>query len=254
MSKKISFTKMVASGNDFIILHNVSITKRLIQKLCNRHTGIGSDGILLLEPSKKADFKMRIFNPDGSEPEMCGNGARCISLYAWKKKLIPKRFKIETLAGIIFASVAPHDKITISLNKPKNIKLNLKLKNLKIHSINTGVPHVIIYVPDINKADVLRTGRAVRLDKQFQPQGTNVNFVQVLGKNRISVRTYERGVEDETLACGTGVVASAIISNKLHNLDSKIKINTKSGDILEVDTKKVSLTGPAHFVFEGRIL
>lgn len=248
------FTKMVASGNDFIVLKGISPQKKLIQDLCKRHTGIGADGILLMEPSKKADFRMRIFNPDGSEPEMCGNGARCISLYAWKNKFIPKKFLIETLAGILKAEIIPPNKVTIYLSKPKNIKLNLKYKNLKIHSINTGVPHVIIYVPDVNKVDVLKLGRAIRWHKQFQPQGTNVDFVQVLNKNHIAVRTYERGVENETLACGTGVTASAIISNKIRKLNSAIKINTKSGDILEVNTKKSSLTGPAHFVFKGGVI
>lgn len=259
--KKISFTKMVASGNDFIVVEGLSPTKRLIQKLCARHTGIGADGVLLLEPSKKADLRMRIFNPDGSEPQMCGNGARCISLYAWKKGIIPKRFKIETIAGIISGEIIPPNKVTIFLSKPKNIKLNLKykpssfLKGLgKIHYINTGVPHVIIYVSDINKADVTEAGRALRWHKRFQPEGTNVNFVQVLGKNKISVRTYERGVESETLACGTGVSASAIISKIIYKLSQRIKVNTKSGDVLEADTKKASLTGEAHFVFEGGLL
>lgn len=255
---------MVASGNDFIVVEGLSPTKRLIQKLCARHTGIGADGVLLLEPSNKADLRMRIFNPDGSEPQMCGNGARCISLYAWKKRIIPKRFKIETIAGIIHGEIIPPNKVTIFLSKPKNIKLNLKYKpspflkglgkNFEIHSINTGVPHVIIYVSDINKADVTGVGRALRWHKRFQPEGTNVDFVQVLSKNRISVRTYERGVESETLACGTGVSASAIISKIIYKLSQRIKVNTRSTDVLEVDTKKASLTGEAHFVFEGGLL
>lgn len=249
----MKFIKMVASGNDFIVIDNRGHTfpckdKSFIQSLCNRHTGIGADGILLLEKSKSADFKMRIFNPDGTEPTMCGNGARCIGLYAWRKRLIRKEFTIETLAGIIKARICPKDYVKIYLTKPKDLKLDKK-----ISTINTGVPHAIIYVKDIEKIDVEKLGRKIRWDKQFQPEGTNVDFVQILGKNRISVRTYERGVEGETLACGTGVTASAIISVLTYRLKSPIYVETKSGETLIVDTEEVSLTGPAKIVYWGQI-
>lgn len=235
----MKFTKMVASGNDFIVLENTTPRKRLIRKLCERHTGIGADGVLVLGPSKKADFKMRIFNPDGTEPDMCGNGARCISLYAWRHGLIQKKFTIETLAGIIRGEICPKNNVKIYLNKPKDIKLGKK-----ISAINTGVPHAIIYAPNINKIDVLKIGRKIRWAKN-----TNVDFVQILSKNRLSVRTYERGVEGETLACGTGVVASAIVSG----LKSPVYVETRSGDTLVVNTKEVSLTGPARVVYKGSI-
>jgi len=246
---------MSASGNDFIVLENMRPNKVLIQKMCTRHTGIGADGVLVLLPSKKAEFKMRIFNPDGSEAEMCGNGIRCISLYAWKKKFVKKRFSIETLAGIIKANIISKNNVRVFLNSPKNIKLNLNIryKGAKIHTVNTGVPHAIIFVADINKADVLNTGRAIRHHRQFQPKGVNVDFVQIIGKNRIAVRTYERGVEAETLSCGTGVTASAVISRLARKLQAKIKVHTRSGDILEIDTEKMSLEGPVYFVFEGRV-
>lgn len=247
----MKFTKIAASGNDFILIDNRKHifpvkNKRFIQSLCAFHKGIGADGILLLEKSRIANFKMRIFNPDGSEPDMCGNGARCISLYAWEQRLIPKKFAIETLAGIIKAQIEPKDCVKIYLNKPKNIKLSKK-----IYTINTGVPHAIIYVPNIDKIDVEKIGRKIRWAKAYQPSGTNVDFFQILGKNRISVRTYERGVEGETLACGTGVTASAIISVLIHKLKSPVYAETKSGDTLIVDTEEVSLTGPARIVFEG---
>lgn len=235
----MNFTKMVASGNDFIVLEDTTPSKKLIRKLCERHTGIGADGVLVLGPSKKADFKMRIFNPDGSEPDMCGNGARCIALFAWRQGLIHKKFAIETRAGIIKGEICPKNNIKIYLSKPKDIKLGKK-----ISAINTGVPHAIIYVSDINAVDVVRIGRRIR-----RARNTNVDFVQIIGKNRISVRTYERGVEGETLACGTGVVASAIVSG----LKSPVYVGTKSGDTLVVDTDKVSLTGPARIVFNGTI-
>lgn len=249
----MKFTKITASGNDFIVIDNrkhilPDKDKKFIQKLCAIHTGIGADGVLLLEVSRKADFKMRIFNPDGGEPDMCGNGARCIGLYAWKLGLIHRRFTIETLAGIIKGEICPKGNIKIYLNKPKDIRIRRK-----IHTINTGVPHAIIHVPNIDKVNVEKAGRTIRWSKLFQPKGTNVDFVQILGRNRVSVRTYERGVEGETLACGTGVTASAIISSLVYKLRSPVYVKTKSGDTLIVNTKEVSLTGPARIVFSGNI-
>ena len=268
--KKINFTKIVASGNDFIVIDNRRQTlprqkAGLVRKLCAWHTGIGADGLLLLEKSQRADFKMRIFNPDGSEPEMCGNGARCISLYAWTHKIIKKTFAFETIAGTIGARIIPPGKVTITLSNPKNLNLNKTLvlnnKKAKIHSINTGVPHAILFVPDIGTARVFALGRAIRRHSRFRPQGTNANFVQVLGKNRIAVRTYERGVEQETLACGTGVSASAIVSALVHDLNRPVKAETKSGETLEIDfcqkdkqIHTVTLTGPARIVFTGSVI
>lgn len=258
---------MAASGNDFIVIDNRKKTfparnKKLIQELCTFHTGIGADGILLLEKSTKADFKMRIFNPDGFEPDMCGNGARCISLYAWKKKIVATTFEFETLAGIIKGKVFPHNKVRVQLSNPKNLKRNIQLKikgkKLKINYINTGVPHVIIHKDNLDGINVNEIGAAVRWHKYFSPQGTNVNFVQLTGKNKIALRTYERGVEKETLACGTGTTAAAIISGLIYGLQPPIKAKTKSGIVLEIDfvadknkINKVTLTGPAKIVFSG---
>lgn len=244
----MNFYKIVASGNDFIVIDNrrhVFTDKKLIKQLCALHTGIGADGILLLENSRRADFRMRIFNPDSSEPDMCGNGSRCIALFAWKQGLIRKKFTIETGAGIIRGEICPKNNIKIYLGMPKDIK-----PGKKISTINTGVPHAIIYTPNINTIDVEKLGRKIRWLRQFQPEGTNVDFMQVLGKNRISVRTYERGIEGETLACGTGAVASAVLSG----LKSPVYVETRSGDTLVVDTKEISLTGPARIIFKGRTL
>jgi diaminopimelate epimerase len=260
--KVLTFTKMVASGNDFIVFdnrnHTFNTDPQFIRKLCSFHTGIGADGVLLVEDSDVADFKMRIFNPDGSEPSMCGNGARCIGLYAWEHKLIPQKYTMETLAGIIKGEIETANKVKIFLGTPKDIKLNLESnlqgEKVKIHSINTGVPHAIIYSTYLNKIDVDKLGKEIRWSPLFRPNGTNVDFVQVLGKNRIAVRTYERGVEGETLACGTGVTASAIISAFVHNLKPVIYVETKSGEILIINVNEVSLTGPAKNVFEGRLL
>ena len=266
--KIISFTKMAATGNDFIVIDNRKKSlpgnkKKLIQDLCAFHTGIGADGVLLLEKSHKASFKMRIFNPDGSEPDMCGNGARCICLWAWKKKIVSRNFTMETGAGLLKGKILPLNKVKVQLTKPKDLKLNLQVpikgEKHKIHCINTGVPHAIIFSRNVEKEKVFDLGKAVRWHKTFQPHGTNVDFVEITAKNRILVRTYERGVENETLACGTGVSASAIISALACGLKPPIKAKAKSGDILEIDFEiinnkvgNVTLTGPARIVFEGK--
>lgn len=239
MMKKITFTKMVASGNDFVIIekNNLSAIRyslsAIAKMICGRKLGIGADGVLLLEKSKKADIRMRIFNADGSEAEMCGNGARCVALWAKLKikKSLPKAgppaaekiLKIETKAGVIEAQVI-NDNVKIKLTNPKDIKIGILLKDKSPHSppffkggkmkvdfINTGVPHAVVFVEGLEKIDVFNFGRAIRYHNKFKPSGTNVNFVEVINKDSIRVRTYERGVEDETLACGTGSVACALL-------------------------------------------
>jgi diaminopimelate epimerase len=194
---------------------------------------------------------------------MCGNGARCFARYIQKLTGAKNKVTFETIAGIITATFQG-ERVTVNLTAPKELRLNetVPLKNgaTTIHSLNTGVPHAIVFVEDADKAMVQPTGAEVRYHAHFSPKGTNVNFVQLLGENRIRVRTYERGVEGETLACGTGVTASALISAKLKNFKSPVKVQVQGGDLLEVafDQKgdafeNVRLTGPADFVFEGRI-
>jgi len=260
--QRINFTKMVASGNDFVVLgfsgSRVLGLKRLAQRLCDRKYGVGADGLLILEKSKIADIKMRIFNADGSEAEMCGNGARCVSL--WLKS---KFIKIETRAGIIEARVSG-DNAKIKLTDPKDIKLNLPIKvnnrTVRVNFINTGVPHAVIFVEGLDKIDVANLGNQIRYHKRFAPCGTNVDFVEVLNNNAIKVRTYERGVEDETLACGTGAVASALVmSYKLQVMSyNKISVQTKGGEILKVYFEKIKnkfenvwLEGKAMIAYKG---
>lgn len=240
--KPIKFTKMVASGNDFVLIDgkDISVQGRSVRldetarRVCNRKLGIGADGMLVLEKSRKANFRMRIFNPDGSEPAMCGNGARCIAVFSGRKKV-----RFETKAGIIEAEVYDEDRARIKMTDPtdiwKDIDLNLGSNFIKVHYINTGVPHTIFFVSNINTLNIIETGRGIRYHKQFQPEGTNVDFVQFLDKNKISIRTYERGVEAETLACGTGAVASAIIGSYLGRLTtSPVLVHTRSNDVLKV--------------------
>lgn len=264
----IKFTKAVATGNDFIIIDNreSGIGDRgpeLARKLCDRKYGVGADGLLLVEKSVSADFKMRIFNPDGSEAEMCGNGSRCIALYANTKKIAPDEMHIETLAGILNACVKGEE-VRIRLTDPKDIQWNLCLMiqecPYKVSLANTGVPHVVHFVKDLESVEVKNLGPKMRYHEEFSPHGANVDFVKVIdkNKNRIAVRTYERGVENETLACGTGAVASAIIAAEAERLASPITVETRSKELLKVyfdivegEFKNVYLEGKAQLVYEG---
>lgn len=269
---------MVASGNDFVIIENsphstVHSPQIFAKKICDRKYGIGADGLLLLEKSKTADIKMRIFNADGSEAEMCGNGARCAALYSARNQQPvtsnQKRIKIETRAGVIEAQ-AEKDNVRIKLTTPKNIKLDIPLKInnrlLEVNFVNTGVPHTVIFVEGLGKIDVKEIGREIRHHKEFKPQGTNVNFVEILNNNSIKVRTYERGVEDETLACGTGAAAAALLYAIRYTLPTgrqalypnRIDVQTQGGEILKVyfdrvnkGFKNVWLEGKVKIVYTG---
>jgi len=266
----IKFTKSVATGNDFIIIDNREYILKgdpagIAKKLCDRRYGIGADGLLLVEKSSSADFKMRIFNSDGSEAEMCGNGSRCVALYAHAKKIAPANMKIETMAGILNANVRG-EHVKVKLTDPKDIQWNLCLMihecPYKVNFANTGVPHVIHFVDDLEAVEVKKLGLKMRYHEEFSPHGANVDFVKITDKNKneIAVRTYERGVEDETLACGTGAVASAIISAEAEKLVSPVTVETRSGEILKVyfefqegSFKNVYLEGKARLVYEGSI-
>ncbi|MCX5703324.1 MAG: diaminopimelate epimerase [Candidatus Omnitrophica bacterium] len=258
--REIKFTKMVASGNDFIVIPlsrwPVIPLKRLAKDICDRKFGIGADGLLILEKSKVADIRMRIFNVDGSEAQMCGNGARCIALYTGRKNT-----KIETKAGIIEAQVKG-DNVRIKLTDPKDIELGVPLtvngRKLKVNFVDSGVPHVVIFVQGLDKIDVLNIGRSIRYHKKFAPRGANVNFIEVLSADSLKIRTYERGVEDETLACGTGSVASAVIFALKSNTLNKINLHTRGQEILQVYFKKqgpkfnhVWLEGKARIICQG---
>jgi diaminopimelate epimerase len=264
----LRFTKMNGAGNDFILFDNrtgsIALDRTQIARLCDRHRGVGADGILLLEkPTNRADFRMRYFNADGGEAEMCGNGARCFARFAKKIGGQKAQLSFETPAGVISAELAG-GLVTIQMTEPTDLRLNLDLstpgEDKTIHFINSGVPHVVIPVAKIDDADVRREGAAIRHQKMFSPNGTNVNFIEKRGPNQIAIRTYERGVEDETLACGTGIVASALIFALTEKSSSAITVTTRGGDVLQVafdradeGFRNVTLTGPAEFVFEGTI-
>lgn len=266
--KTIDFVKMVASGNDFIVADGLRLSvndlRKLAQEACDRRYGVGADGLLVLERSKAADFKMRIFNPDGGEAEMCGNGARCAALYAKENRISGKRMRFETIAGLIEAEVKGGI-VMLKMPDPADLRrqVNLIIENEDYiaHFVNTGVPHTVIYVEDLDSLDVKRLGREIRRHGIFAPKGTNVDFVELQKGNAIRVRTYERGVEDETLACGTGVVAAAIISAAMKDFKSPVICLTRGGDKLKIYFKRngndftdVYLEGAAKKVFCGRYI
>ncbi len=264
----MNFTKAVGSGNDFIIIDNKDggLDSRsldycaIARDLCRRHLSVGADGVLLLEKSAEADFKMRIINPDGSEVDMCGNGARCSAMYAsingWGHDL-----SLETGAGIIRASVKD-SVIKLKMSDPKDLKIDIDIETSlgKMHFVNTGVPHVVKVVDDIDQYPVKENGRLLREHAYFSPEGTNVNFIGLAGNGDLTIRTYERGVENETLACGTGTVASAIILGVLGKVSSPVKMRTSGGEILTVyykisgkNVSDVYLEGVAKIVYKGRV-
>jgi len=264
----LRFIKMNGAGNDFVMIDNRSGDVRLapaqISRICDRHSGVGADGILLLEKSHNgADFRMRYYNRDGGEAEMCGNGARCFARFANKIAGAQNDVRFETPAGIIGAHLHD-DLVTLEMSEPRDLRLSIGLvandqKEL-VHFINSGVPHAVIPVPKVDDVDVRHRGEAIRRHREFAPQGANANFVEKRDRKKIAIRTYERGVENETLACGTGVVASALIFAASEKVDGPISVIVRSGSELSVDFKRdgdqfreVTLTGPAEFVFEGKI-
>ena len=265
----LEFVKMNGAGNDFVLIDNRSRKARLqteqIVQICDRQKGVGADGIILLVPceSGKADWAWQFYNRDGSEAEMCGNGARCFARYIQKLTGASGSVSFETAAGVIMAGLEG-DRVTINLTEPRDLKLNqtapLTHGTVTLHSVNTGVPHAVLFVPDADQAMVQNWGSEIRNHPHFAQRGTNVNFVQLLGPGAIRVRTYERGVEGETLACGTGVAASALIASRVNGFSSPVKVQVQGGDQMEVRFQdkdgaftNVTLTGPADFTFEGRM-
>jgi diaminopimelate epimerase len=265
----VRFTKMNGAGNDFVLIDNRRRNIRLrpgdVARLCHRQRGVGADGVMLLVPPRngKAEWAWDFYNSDGSVAEMCGNGARCFARYVQREAGSNGRLTFETGAGVI-AATFEGERVTITLTEPRDPRLNetiaLASGPAMIHSLNTGVPHAVLFVPDADQAMVDDLGSEIRFHKHFGPRGTNVNFAQVLGPQSIRVRTYERGVEGETLACGTGVTAAALISAKLNGFASPVQVKVQGGDLLEVrfreeneSFKEVRLSGPADFVFDGQI-
>jgi diaminopimelate epimerase len=265
---QLSFTKMNGAGNDFIMLDNrdgkLALDSSRIARLCDRHRGVGADGVLAVESaSQGADFRMRYYNADGGEAEMCGNGARCFARFARRLGADKAEISFETQAGIIRASF-PDNEVCVSMSDPHSFRppANLEIggRMLEVHFLNTGVPHAIVFTDSVETVDVSKDGRALRYHPAFAPKGANANFVEVLAQDTIAIRTYERGVEGETLACGTGVCAAALLHHLRSGGPSPISVQVRGGDTLLVSFKAserslhdVTLTGPADFVFDGVI-
>lgn len=267
---RINFFKMSGSGNDFIIIDNRSNVvdrtelTQFISQVCRRKMSVGADGFILVEDAEKADFKWHFFNSDGSRAEMCGNGARCVARYAFLNKIAGPEMSFETDAGIVQAQVT-EDGVKIKTTDPSDLKTDytIQLENhtLTVSSINTGVPHVVIEVDDLEDVAVNEIGREIRLHDMFAPAGTNVNFINLKKDDIFAIRTYERGVENETLACGTGAIASAIVMAEKAAVGSPVKILTRSGGFLYVYYQEeqgryynVYLEGDARLIYQAQLL
>lgn len=265
---KIKFWKMHGAKNDFVLFDDRSGSfpaddRAFVAHIAARHSGVGSEGVILIQKSGMADFRMRFFNPDGGEAEMCGNGARCVARLAHELGAAKENMTIETKAGLLSARILEGG-VQVGMTEPSGWKLNGSLelagRSLTYGFVNSGVPHVVMRTGDLRDVDVRETGSSVRHHRNFAPAGTNVNFMEVLPDGKLSVRTYERGVEAETSACGTGVTASALIAAKYGWAELPVSVYTAGGDVLIVDgeltadgARNVTLTGPAEHVFEGTI-
>ena len=253
---RIRFTKMHGAGNDFVLIDDrdgaFPCQREVLAKIGARQTGVGCEGIILVQESERADFRMRFFNPDGSEAELCGNGARCVAAFAREigaAKSDAMRF--ETLARDVGAEIVGEGLVKIAMPDPKDLRDNF---------VNSGVPHCIVPVDDLARADVEGEGRRIRHSDEFAPAGTNVDFVAYRAPHDVSIRTYERGVEAETGACGTGSVAAALVGVAQHGLRFPVTVHTAKGFELVIDGafdggvfRSVTLTGPVARVFDGEM-
>jgi diaminopimelate epimerase len=269
---RVNFAKMTGAGNDFVVIDNRSRRIRNGSKvariLCDRRWGIGADGLLLLEKSRRASYRMMYYNADGSYGGMCGNGGRCIAFYAFSARIVKRKHSFEALDHIYNVEVRKHE-VVLAMKDPRRLKidkkLRLKSKAIKVNFIDTGSPHVVVPIENVTghrslaELDVVSLGRTIRYHPDFAPAGTNVNFIERGGRKRIHIRTYERGVEDETLACGTGSIASAIVAARLWKLQSPVTVIPKSRVPLRIEfsdkgsVRNVRLAGPAKVVYTGTV-
>jgi diaminopimelate epimerase len=265
----IPFAKMHASGNDFILIDNRhnqldGNLPVIVDRLCRRRFSVGADGLILVESSDVADYKWRFFNADGSEVEMCGNGSRCVARFAYMKGIAGKVHSFETIAGVIRAEVGV-DTVKVQLTPPHGMQPDMKIYlpvvgEMDASFVNTGVPHVVYFVDDLEGVDVMKLGAATRYHDMFAPGGTNANFAAWTRDNELSIRTYERGVEGETLACGTGATAAALMAGLKGLVSSPVTVRTRGGNLLKVyfDNDSpgfgdVFLEGDAVLVYQGNM-
>ncbi|MDD3249453.1 MAG: diaminopimelate epimerase [Smithella sp.] len=267
--KRIVFWKVSGSGNDFIIIDNRNLSLNVgdlpefARRVCRRKVSVGADGLLLVEPSSTADFRWRFFNSDGSAAAMCGNAARCVARLAFENGIAGSTLSFETQAGIINAEVAG-DIVKVRLTDPsplrQDIRIHLSGGECDLDCIDTGVPHAVCFVASAEACDVAATGKEIRHHEVFQPEGANANFALVINRHKMRIRTYERGVEDETLACGTGVVASVLAAAGRRFVDSPVDVAVQSGETLRVyfsrqdgTFSEIYLEGKVKIVYQGTL-
>ncbi len=267
----IAFEKMSGTGNDFVIIDNREIKvpsaeqSEFARKICRRMFSVGADGLIFIEKSTVADFRWNFYNADGSVAEMCGNGSRCAARFAYRHKIAGKEMTLETLAGIVEAEICKEDDVVrVKMTQPFDFRFDISLElgeqECAAAYVNTGVPHVVIFVDD-DDIPVKKWGRKVRFHEMFEPKGTNVNFVNLLPDGKLKVRTYERGVEDETMACGTGSAASALFGALLKGMESPVEVITTGGDTLTIlfdlqdgpVVENIYLQGPTRLICEGNL-
>ena len=246
----VPVVKMSGTGNDFLMVDNWKgqlsgkELVKLAKSACPRRVSAGADGLIVIEKAVKSGhaYRMRIINADGSEAEMCGNGSRCVAVFANHLGVAGLMQTIETLAGTLHASASEDGRAAkVQLSPPNSMEIKESVdvlgKKADLCVINTGVPHAVEFVDDVGKVDLKARGAAIRYHEVFKPKGANANFVQLLGGNAIKLRTYERGVEDETLACGTGAAACAICTALVHGYEPPIQVHVASGDVLTIHFK-----------------
>jgi diaminopimelate epimerase len=242
MGKGIPFSKLNGSGNDFLLIDNRGGIMRgvdlpaFVGKVCDRSRSVGADGVIFIEKSRRADFRWRFYNADGSRAEMCGNGGRCAARFAAERNIARRVLGFETDAGLVRAEVKGRT-VKLQMTPPHGFALSRTLtlggRKIAYSFLNTGVPHAVLFVPDLSKIDLMGTGRGIRMHRVFAPRGTNVDFVQVKG-GTVWIRTYERGVEGETLACGTGAVAAGILSAAHGYTRPPVPVRTRGGEMLTI--------------------
>jgi len=264
--KTIRFTKMHGAGNDFVLVddRDESFPERgsLIAAMAADHTGIGCEGVILLRKSSKADFRMAFYNPDGTAAELCGNGARCVAAFAKRIGVVKTcAMTFETGAGLVDAEIIDEGLVKVWMPEPHNRRYGLSVESGEMGDyLVVGVPHFIVPVANVAKIDVEISGRTLRLSPAFAPNGTNVDFVQYIPPNKAILRTYERGVEAESGACGTGAVATAVAGVEAHGMSLPMHVRSSQGYdlVIEGDYRQsqgtgFTLTGPVRTIFDGEI-
>ncbi len=267
--KAIEFWKMNGSGNDFILIDNrdgkvaEEEMGHLVERICRRRESVGADGLIFVTHSDRYDFAWKYFNADGGEVEMCGNGGRCVARFAHLKGITGPNMTFETMAGPVSAEVKGRI-VKVLMPDPSGLKTDVAFSRepgwLSVDFINTGVPHLVVQLEDLSEHPVVEQGRVIRYHPTFSPEGTNADFIRVLSPDLLEIRTYERGVEDETLACGTGAIASALVASAKGMVHSPVKVRTRGGEELRIFFQKqgdkfsqVWLEGSTSVVYQAQL-